>query len=356
MIYSLTAFSLFLASLYCTSKYRRRENITFCFLLAFFWLVLYEGLRWQIGTDWDSYYKFFEEENNSHMGVAYGAMNHFLKGLTGSFSTVTLSVSLFFYLAFFNLFRRYSPNIFMSLVLCYCSMIGLLGCNRQLLALTFCIFSLFFLFKHKTLLYVLFVVLASLFHITAIIFFGVYFLYKWHPSNKVIIVALALALVVGASHVINKLPFVDLLSAVDAASSGQTGLSSYVDSFEGGVSMIGVLKRLIIVSAAIYAKRFIKRPKYEFFLKMYVTGCVIFFVFNGSVLQLMAGRGAMYFNIFEALVIPYIITYVPATKVTKYVAWVAVFAVYFYLMWRDMNSYVQLTGVDIYNPYRSVLF
>jgi hypothetical protein len=171
----------------------------------------------------------------------------------------------------------------------------------------------------------------------------------------VIIGVLAFALVIGASHVINKLPFANVLSALDAASSGQTNLNSYVDSYEGGVSIIGVLKRLVIVSVAIYAKRFIKRPKYEFFLKMYITGCVIFFVFNGSVLQLMAGRGAMYFNIFEALVIPYIITYIPATKATKYVAWVAVFAVYFYLMWRDMNSYILLEGRDIFNPYHSII-
>ena len=89
---------------------------------------------------------------------------------------------------------------------------------------------------------------------------------------------------------------------------------------------------------------------------LYVIGCVIFLVFNGSVLQILAGRGAAYYNMYECIVMVYAILHFPSEYFERQLIWFVLFALYFYLMWRDMNFYYELEGVDIYNPYKCVLF
>ena len=78
-------------------------------------------------------------------------------------------------------------------------------------------------------------------------------------------------------------------------------------------------------------------------------------MFNGSVLQLMAGRGAIYYNVFECIVIPFAI-YNFNFLVNKKIIWLVFFLFYVYIMWRDMNYYLLMDGIDIYNPYKTVIF
>lgn len=95
---------------------------------------------------------------------------------------------------------------------------------------------------------------------------------------------------------------------------------------------------------------------FDYFLFLYAVGTIIFILFNGSVLQIMAGRGAAYYNLFECIVIPYVILNFSLPKGVRRLVWIGFFVLYFYLMWRDMNSYYIINKVDIYNPYKNVLF
>lgn len=289
------------------------------------------------------------------MGSAYCRINEFVNSLFGSYTALLLLIAGVTYLTLFRLFKKFSPNPLMSLLIYYCSMVGLWGCNREILALMVCVIATKYIFERKLLKFTLAMLIAASLHLTALIFFPAYFLWTWHFSNRTLYLAVIVAFACGLLHLIDRLPYVDLLAMLDSIRAGETNFSSYIDSYEGGITMMGSLKRILFVWLALRAKNRICNPYYDYFCALYVVGCVVYLLFNGSVLQLMASRGALYYNIYETLIVPFFIMYLPIDRPLQKVSWGMLFTLYFYLMWRDMNSYYMISGIDIYNPYKSIL-
>ncbi len=353
MIYSITAFSFFYFSLLFWDKRNQARPI---FILALVWLFIHDGFRWEIGTDWESYYRFFTTGENSHMGLGYTWLNDIFKCFTDQFTVLLIFIAAVTYITLGRFFLRYSPNCLMSITVYYCTMIGMLGCNRQILAMMLTLFSLKFIFERKLLPFLMVMFLALLFHVSSLVFIPAYFLYGKQYTNKFIILALMFAFVVGVTRVINHIPFVNYLSLLDSVTNGATQYGNYVDNFDSGVSLFGSLKRVLFVSLALCVRNKVNNVYYDYFLALFAAGCFMYLLFNGSVLQIVAGRGAAYYNIYETIVIPFMIIHFPLDVRMKKIYWFCLFLIYFYLMWRDMNSYIEIEGYDIYSPYKNIFF
>lgn len=353
MIYTITALIFLVLSLKIWDDKKIGNRLL---ILAIIWLIVFDGFRWEIGTDWGPYYEFFLYGNNEHMGLAYTLLNEFVRKFTDNFTAITLLIAVVTYVTLFFLFRIYSPAPIMSILIYYCSMMGLLGSNRQFIAIAICIGSLYFVFNRKQLHFVGAIALAATFHVTSLIFIPAYYLYGKRVSSRIIMIMVILAYIISLTKLINNIPFVEYLAMMDNISSGTTSLQSYLYSFEGNISILSSLKRILFIYLALEVRDKIKNPYYDYFLYLYAAGTIIYLLFNGSVLQLMAGRGAVYYNLFGCLVIPFVVLFFPVQKDMRKIAWIGFFALYFYLMWRDMNSYFISGMVDIYNPYKNVLF
>lgn len=359
MIYSITAISFFLVSIYLWRENSPKKT-RLALILAMLWLILHDGLRWEIGTDWENYYDFFYEQgsnfSNLHMGFVYGYFNELSRSLVNSFSFLLVCIATFTYIVIGRLFYKYSPNPLISVCIYYCSMMGIMGSNRQLLAIVVCVISLKFVLERRKLYFFLLVLFASSIHITALSFLPAYYLYNYNISNKKVLLFVVVAFLVGISRLINKLPFVEYLTMLDNLTSNTSTASYFSEEKIAGVSIVGSFKRLLYVYLAIYVRKYIKDENYDYFFKLFVFGCCIYLVFNGSYLQLMAGRGAAYYSVYESVVFSFVIIRFPIKFIQKELLWLVLFVIYFLLMWRDMNSYFILDGVDIYNPYKSVVF
>ena len=135
MIYTVTALVFLLLSLYLWDNKKRGNRVL---VYAVLWLIIFEGFRWEIGTDWDAYYNFFLYGNNDHMGLSYTWLNEFVRKFTESYTAITLLVAVVTYATLFILLRKYSPAPIMSILIIYCGMMGILGSNRQFLAMLIC--------------------------------------------------------------------------------------------------------------------------------------------------------------------------------------------------------------------------
>ena len=74
MVYILTSVFFFLFSLVLWNEEKnKREGRTHLYLLmAIFWLILHDGLRWEIGTDWEPYYNLFTTlDSGGHADFGY---------------------------------------------------------------------------------------------------------------------------------------------------------------------------------------------------------------------------------------------------------------------------------------------
>lgn len=368
MIYTITAFLLLISSLTVWRynlldissdvKLHKSSNSYFYWVLYFcvIWLVFLEGLRWEIGTDWSYYYDFFLYQDNEHMGLGYKVFVNLVRLFTSNYSLFLILFAIITYATIANTALKFSVNPLASICIYYCSMLGLLGCNRQLLACFICINSLYFIQKRKLLIFMLIVLLASLVHITAIIFLPAYFIF-WNDSSKKTMLSVPLiCLLIGISHFVEQIPYIEYLTVLDYLSSNQSSFTSYVGAYTQDISLMGTLKRLFFVYFAIFSLKHVKSPYYKNILMLYIIGVSIYLCFNGSKIQLIAGRGATYYDIYEFIIIPTTIYYLPISNLLKKLIWVIFFFVYFYLMWRNINSYYLLDGIDIYNPYKCILF
>ena len=369
MIYSITAISLFLLSLIVwdispiqydnkavfTSK-RKIRLLAVLVFLSVLWLIIHDGFRWEIGTDWSSYYDAFVSGSTEHMGIGYSAFNDIIRSLSSSYTVFLVVFASITYLVFGKLFYKYSDNPISSLCLYYCSMLGLMGCNRQILACVVCMISLRFVVSRKLVPFMLCILVASSIHFTAIVFIAAYFIYGKQYSPITAYIILLIALLLGLFKLVDNIPNLEYIRFLDYQDTVSNYIEYYSGSYLGQTSMLGTLRRLLYVVLAILVKGRINDKRYDFFLMLYIIGISIYLIFNGSIIQIAAGRGALYYEIAECVVIPCMLVHLPFNKLVKVVVWIFIFSVYFYLMWRNINSYYLLDGVDIFNPYKSVFF
>lgn len=357
-IYITTAALLFLGALFCfTDKYRQRLASQF-FWLAVLWLILYEGLRWQIGTDWGSYYNAFMHgsDDSNHMDAGYMLLNKAIFNIYPNYTFFLLVFSAFVYLVIARTSIKFSPIPLVSLCLYYCGMTGVLGCNRQILAMAICLLSLKFIQERKPVQFLAVILIAMSFHLTAVTFVPVYFFYGKDYNSKAIFAIAIVALLCGLSKIVDNLPFTQYLALLDDA-TGHTSFETYIGNAGGfrQISVIGALKRILFILLFLSQRKIIQNRLYDFIVLTYIYGCVIYLIFNGSCLQLLAGRGTMYYGFFEYLIVPYFLKYNKWFRGwTSKVVWVVFFALSFYLMQRDMQYYSLMDGSDIFRPYHSV--
>lgn len=355
MIYSLTAISLFLLSIYlCRAD--SYEKTRLALLATILWLILHDGLRWEIGTDWDPYHDFFMGTENTHFEPGYVLLNEIIGGIWRNYTFFLLCFAVITYGILCRFLKQYAVQPVMALCLYYCEMMGSMGSNRSILAMFCCVLSLQFIMNRNLKAFILMMIVAMCFHLAAITFFPAYFLYQKQYRNQWILMALLLAFVVNRSGLINRIPLVEYAAMVDAATTTSSDFAGYIADEAFSVSLIGSFKRFVFVFLALQVRKVINDEQYDFFVLLYSVGAFIFILFNGSILQLMAGRGSSFYNIYAIIVIPSIVLNLPYGRHLKLALWSLIFLLDFFVMWRDMNGYINTVGYDIYNPYKCVLF
>ena len=123
-------------------------------------IVIQIGLRWETGTDWEPYLNNFQNTDNygivflnvlNGYEIGYGTFVFLIKKVFDSYSFFLLLNALIFYWGIFRMAKKYSPYFFISLLFFYATNLGMVGSNRQLLAIIICLWSLEYVFERKPL-------------------------------------------------------------------------------------------------------------------------------------------------------------------------------------------------------------
>lgn len=352
-MYIFTSIVLFLFVLITwNSPNSKRKPLYF---IGALWLLLIEGLRWQIGTDWDSYYNFFVNGyDEGHIEFGYSILVETIRKLSDSYTFYLLFQASLTIAAFSFFIKRYSPNIIMSLCIFFCSMVGLWGMNRQFICLDICLLSIPFIEKRKPLYFLLFVSVAFLIHKSALLFLPAYFLYNFRLSSKVLFSVVFVTLLIGLSGVLKKIEILNMIALYTANSDTMTKM---LTEDANAYSYLGTLKRLIYILFffQLYKKN-TDNNICRFLFNMYFFGVLIFLTFNGSNFQLFVGRGAIFYNMSEMVLLPMSIYGLIKKPANQILAWTTLFILIFLLMNRDLSSYIPIAGYDVFRPYNSVLF
>lgn len=169
---------------FISSRMPRKLGVKFAWITGFLILWLIQALRDEfIGTDLKFYVPTFVNDNWSVFSVesGYVALNATLRSFTDSPQVLLAIVSFITLYPVSYIFKRYSENIclsyiiFASLVVYHFTFSGL----RQAIAIGIIVFSYIFVNKHKLLPFVVCVLIATLFHVSSIVFIIFYPLCNW---------------------------------------------------------------------------------------------------------------------------------------------------------------------------------
>jgi len=357
LIYIITIFILFLFAAFDLFKFinplsRNAINI-FLFLL----LVVQTGFRWETGTDWTPYLENFKNTDNIAIVVVnsligfepgYGFFVYLVHTFTDSYTVFLVIHAFIYYLLIFKANNKISPFPFVSLLLFYVSTIGVLGSNRQLIALSICLYSMQFIYIKQPSKFFSLVILAFFFHTTALIFLVFYFLNRDFKKYQVFGILL-FSFIVGNTSLPNFL-FSNLGNILGEASASKALIYSEKGSLgDFSLSTLGIIRRffyffIFFISYDSICKKFIS---YKLLFNGFLFGLIFYFLFSNSLL-ILVNRGSLYFNVMEVFLITCQLLIFRRNR-DKFIFLVLFFFYSFYLFFQSISVYS-----DLFLPYKGV--
>lgn len=322
-------------------------------------LIFHDGFRWETGTDWDVYLNYFDSSNTisiEHDSFEPGFMLLFssIKVLFDDYSVYLIVHAILFYTAFFYAIFKITDYPFVALLVFYMIIVPYMGMNRQFLAMAIYAIALIFLLDNKKWGFFLLILLALLFHRTAIFAIPL-LLFQFNISKKYIVIGLFLCLIISASGVLNAL---SLAISLYIGSDDTTGkkLDAYLNDNER-LSIISttlsLVKKLFWLSVILIFEPLIdnKTRTYYILRNIYAVSIMIYILFNGSALQIVVSRGLLYYNVTEMFMIPYVLTIFRQNYGKLLIMFVLV-AYCFINIYKGFSNYGENT--DYFTPYKGL--
>lgn len=278
--------------------------------------LLLSSLRWENGTDWESYYLFYTYHIDSdeifigNMEPGFTIMNSF-NSFFKNYTVQLTSVAICSIIPIALCIRNYSVYPCFSLFIWFCISFAGIFSVRQNIAIAIFVLSWKFIEQKNLKKFILCILLASTFHVSALITLPVY--YIWHKkitlkTNIIIVIVFSFIsfilgemiskamLLIGGEYIRTKLEFY---------------LNNADENFNSSYSMHQVLYRGIINRSFVFfplilllnRKRLIDK-RVNAFLNLYTYSFILFLLVTP--LSMALGRLCMFTDIVQLFIIPYI--------------------------------------------------
>lgn len=292
-------------------KYKHKQML---FLFIAFILILFAGLRYEIGFDYFSYFRIFTDSHNLNNIFSHGIepgfylLNWFFNLFFNNFYFLIFFIALVTIVLKVNFINKYSIYIFIPLFYYYALdfLPREMGQIRHALAISILLFSIKYIFEEDFLKFIFLIIIATSIHYTSLIFIPAYFFNKIKLDKKkmlfLITFSLGLALI-NINDIIlylaNIMPQIDPVESVIRYINrpGRTGRI--------GISLTVIWRVFLFgVSFIFYSEIFHTKKKRNIF-DLYFLGLLIYFSLNGN--AMFARRFAQVYMFLEGIIISYII-------------------------------------------------
>ncbi len=284
-----------------------------CYAAIF--LFAFGGLRFEVGTDWDSYLDVFEavaqgesfadmREEAGFLGLVF-VFQLFSKSYPAFiFSLFVLSLSVKLYAIF-----RFKADIVVALIVYFCSVFLIYDVNglRQGLALGFALCAGWYAVKSRVYSFIIAMALAISVHTVALVALPIYWLanVNWFNRQRIrlrcgiaagaVVFSYALSWILASTDISVYLELVNLTSRYN----------HYVDNFDTKFSPLGLgsLQRIFVLGVALIMQNRLACPRRvsALLVNTYVVATCIFFALSFNI-EFMA-RVSFYYKIFDIILI-----------------------------------------------------
>lgn len=311
---------LYLSALFFLFE-KHKSNILSHFI--YFVIFILSFIRWEIGTDWISYFYYYDSINpleyadlfSNYIEFEYGfeIMSRFVKMFSDSYTLFLFVQSLIIFLLFFQSIKIYSVNIPFT----YLCLFSINFCNmffvRQNIAVAITIYSIIYIYERKFLKFIICIFIASLFHTSSLLFVLSYFVWNIKLTKRnvfyylIAILFLCYFFILGIDKFANSSIFTRLASKiifyieVDKTNSFGSAYSPYVGFVRGNLYRIFQLFLIYSFLKNEYFSNNILRG----FVNIYILGVFVYiicFLISPGLI-----RFSLYFEIIQIFILPYLI-------------------------------------------------
>lgn len=322
------------------------------FLLPVLFAILFLFLSWRdgIGADYYSYKRFWEKKDIANIETGYLLIQNICKRVYDSYPfTIAIFGLIAIYIKFLA-FKKLSPLIFVSIIYYFGYYYLALDFNqiRQGLALGICLLSVNYVIEESKTKFLSTILLASLFHISALVSIPIYFLYhriKYTSSSLTLILLLSFCLL----FIDTKPLILDLMSLVYTVSPFDfiKARMFFYQYYTKEGFYLGSLFLLYFSYLFIYYKDIVNDRRYTGILNCFLFGVFLNFFFN-SIFGLI--RLSYYYIILGSVLYAYII--IVERKIIFKVVWFIILAL---IMSLKYINYITSSSQS-YIPYKTYLF
>ena len=305
----------------------RRDNMsnkkTNTLLFAFIVMAIFIGFRTSnIGIDTKYYVMWYQQKNYdfANFEVLLPIISFVIHIFSSKYCVYLLCLSL---ISLFGIYKcsvhyKFNTELFLFLYITSYCFIYCTSAIRFFCAFSIIIYSFIYMIKKDDLKVLLLILLASMFHLTAIIFIPIYIFTKFKYNKKnIIFLTLILLLFVGISNTIG----IDFLLQTRLFSKYEYVLES--KNSLGGISFL--INSLILLFSFIYYKSIkLYKEDYEFFIKMQLIATALDFIG-------IASRFIWYFKFPVWFIIPIILINIKSSRKKDYMLLYILFIIIFSL-------------------------
>lgn len=191
---------------------RKKYNKWLSTIIVSIPMICVAGFRWKVGTDFNVYYTYFSEIPNYTLNVLLGSTYSDVIPFERGFSLIIYIIGIINKEPQFIIFvmsmltigiivyslRKYSKHFGLSIYLYITTMMYYSSFNgiRQWLASALIFFAFKYLTRREWKKYLLFIIVASTIHISALIMIPIYFIVNFKPFGKKIIITIIICIIV----------------------------------------------------------------------------------------------------------------------------------------------------------------
>lgn len=195
IIWGISSFSAVLSS--CI---KRKESVAILLILMMICYVL-SFIRWETGTDWDTYISIFRASNNlsdnyTNVEYLFFLLNHICRRISSSYSFALFIEATIIFLCTFSILKQ-QPYPLISFFLLFSGTMGNIMFVRQSIAVSIVLFSYIFILNKKKKGFIICILVATLVHTSSIMALPIYWIYYSNIKWKYVITLLVFVLIIG---------------------------------------------------------------------------------------------------------------------------------------------------------------
>jgi len=352
--YILLSIPILLMPAYGSLKYRNiySKLAIFYFVL----LVLFSGLRWKTGTDWDPYIDFFYTQiNYDFFEIGYVYLTSAVKQFTDSYTIFLVIDATVALIPVWWVIKKENncDPLTLAIFFPYYFTVNYLGANRRIIAMGFCMLALIPLQNRQVKRFIGLCLLAFCFHRSALVFLLAWPIFYSRPKKKYYVLLGVVIVFMAAwnpiKHLIPMLPTNSesvILQKLLIYSSNKSLNPNVNYALQDTLSLMKRGAFLLLIVFGMTRIKDVEKDKYWGYINLYVASLFMYVLFTGTV-EIFKTL-TVYFSIVEIFLLPVAISTISKQLRPMFYVVFIVFLV--------SQQYAALSSYwDLYVPYKSIL-